>query len=409
MMSRSAITLRATASAHWTRTRLEWVLIWLAAGVALGADLRLGFVGLAGSDWTSEARPSVEVLLAGHLAEFLRLAPAYGGSLLLRAPFMAPARLWHADSYGLYVCGAAPCLAAMLGLALVLCREMRQTGWTARALCVVLLIGNPLVPYALRLGHPEELLGAALCVGAVLSAERGHAAWSGLLVGLAVANKSWGVLAAGPVLVTLPRGRGRACLAMLAGSVPLTVPFLLAHSTGPGGPAAAAGVGTGGIFKPWQLWWFLGPRAAPGSSAWPHLAPDWLKGYGHVLPIAIMPPITLLHATLAERRCRRDGLLLLALLLLLRCALDPWDISYYAIPFLTALLAWDATRHEGLPMIALLSTLGAWFVLVKDGILFDGNADLVALAFAVVVVPVIAVITRQLFGRESGPPLAATG
>ena len=33
---------------------------------------------------------------------------------------------------------------------------------------------------------------------------------------------------------------------------------------------------------------------------------------------------------------------LLALVLLLRCLLDTWDIGYYMLPCLIAMLAWDA-------------------------------------------------------------------
>jgi len=35
---------------------------------------------------------------------------------------------------------------------------------------------NPVTLYALQLGHPEELLGAVLCVAAVLTAQRGRPA-----------------------------------------------------------------------------------------------------------------------------------------------------------------------------------------------------------------------------------------
>ncbi|MGZ4350645.1 MAG: hypothetical protein ACXVRX_09000, partial [Solirubrobacteraceae bacterium] len=66
------------------------------AGVAAAALLILAGLGLRTlSDWQLEARPAVTALLAGHIAQFLHLAPVYGASLILRAPFMALAKLWH--------------------------------------------------------------------------------------------------------------------------------------------------------------------------------------------------------------------------------------------------------------------------------------------------------------------------
>ena len=51
-------------------------------------------------------------------------------------------------------------------------------------------------------------------------------------------------------------------------------------------------------------------------------------------------------------------LLLLALLLLLRCVLDPWNVVYYELPFLLALLCWEALcRPERPPVLALAASL----------------------------------------------------
>src|ERR1700709_1683748 len=61
------------------------------AGSAALAWLRL--VGFAWSDYETEAQPAFSALVHGHLTQFLRLAPAYGGSLVERAPFAALPRL----------------------------------------------------------------------------------------------------------------------------------------------------------------------------------------------------------------------------------------------------------------------------------------------------------------------------
>ena len=118
--------------------------------------------------------------------------------------------------------------------------------------------GNPITLRALDIGHPEELLGAVLCAGAVLAALRGRATLAGVLLGLAMANKAWAVLAVGPVLLALPERRRWSLLIAGAIALAFVLPLLLAAppSASPGGA-----VHTNEIFQPWQVWWFLGRPA----------------------------------------------------------------------------------------------------------------------------------------------------
>ena len=51
--------------------------------------------------------------------------------------------------------------------------------------------------------------------------------------------------------------------------------------------------------------------------------------------------------------------MLLMLVLLLRCMLDPWDISYYALPILIALIAWESISYVRPPVLARLATPGS--------------------------------------------------
>ena len=159
-----------------------------------------------------------------------------------------------------------PCLIAAALLAVWLVARMRALGHgrLARAhgarACAS---SNPVTLYALQYGHAEELLGAVLCVAAVLAAQRGRAGWAGLLLGLAIANKEWALLAVGPVLLALPaapRGarslspaRSRACF-----YVPLLLPRLSAGHGAGAGSAPSRKPAAGAIFQPWQLWWFFG-------------------------------------------------------------------------------------------------------------------------------------------------------
>ncbi len=212
----------------------------------------LGLYGFGWNDYLTEALPAYDALTAGHVWQFLVLAPAYGGSLELRAPFAFLPGLWGGGAVAVYQAVSIPCLVAAALLAVWLVARMRALGHgrLARATALGLCVVNPVTLYALQLGHPEELLGAVLCVAAVLTAQRGQAGWSGLLLGLAIANKQWALLAVGPVLLALPAHRLRtlvlACAIAACFYVPLLLPAVRhAHSAGGGGrrpsptPAAA--------------------------------------------------------------------------------------------------------------------------------------------------------------------------
>jgi hypothetical protein len=97
-------------------------------------------------------------------------------------------------------------------------------------------------------------------------------------------------------------------------------------------------------------------------------------------------------------------LLLLALVFLLRCVLDPWNMSYYALPFLFALLAWEVHARGGLPRLTLLGTLLTW--VTCDWLhAFDVSPDVQSLVYVGWSVPFALAIAWRLidpqgFGRR---------
>jgi Glycosyltransferase family 87 len=361
----------------WRRVR-ENVLCAFMAGVGCATMAWLGLYGFGWNDYEMEAQPSFEALAHGHILSFLRLAPAYSGSLIERAPFALAPGLWGGGQLAVYRMVALPCLLAAAVLGVWLVAQMRSQGHAklSRAVALGVCVANPLTLSALEVGHPEELLGACLCVAAVLLAGRGRTLWAGLVLGLAIANKDWALLAVGPVLLALPRERVRTLAIAGALAAALMLPFAIAAHTGSGATQSiGGGQQTGAIFQPWQVWWFLGtpnhialPKSKPQAvklnaplSTRPgfRTPPPWLTGLAHPLIVLIALPLTLL--ALRRRRTAGAPLLLLAFLLLLRCALDPWDFSYYLIPFSLALLAWETqTPGRRPPVLALSSVVLAW-------------------------------------------------
>lgn len=403
-----------------------------AVAVAAAGLLVMWWLGLHGSarpDWHLESEPAFHALVTGHVVRFLQLAPAYGGSLILRAPFVMVTTLWHGGDGAVYTASAVPCLAATGALGVWLTTRMRGRGSSTLACTVALLlcVANPLTLSALELGHPEELLSAVLCISAVLCALNDRPIWAAILVGLAIANKQWAVLAVGPILVALPGARLRALLIMCAVAGAVVAPLFLASPGGSVTRATAAGASTGTTFQPWQIWWFLGSYGhltkgiTNGIVGWYRSAPGWVAALGHPLIVAIMPPLTVLYARLRRNRARRssnDALLLLALLLALRCILDQWDISYYSLPFLLALLTWEGMSFERPPVLSLTASFAAWFIFRETSSPLDLSADAQALVFAIVSIPSIMALAVAVYapgvGRLFAPrargtdPVAAT-
>ena len=136
----------------------------------------------------------------------------------------------------------------------------------------------------------------------------------------------------------------------------MLAPILLAgsHRTLIGGAST-----TGQIFAPWHLFWFLGEsgHVVIGGNGLPKPAgyrvpPEWLSPLTHPLIALLVVPLSLLWARVHRAMPRFGGenvLLLLALLFLLRCVLDPWNAVYYELPFVLALLSWEVLCSPAAP------------------------------------------------------------
>ncbi len=241
----------------------------------------------------------------------------------------------------------------------------------------------------------------------MLAALRGRSTLAGVLLGLAVANKAWALLAVGPVLLALQADRRRALAIAGAIAVAFMAPLFLASSSS-GHPGAAAG--TGEIFQPWQVWWFLGStgeviRGSDGLIKEGYRAgPGWLSPISHPLIVAVALPLSLL----AWRR-RSDPLLLLALLFVLRCALDPWNTDYYALPAIIALVAWEATSFDRQPLLALSMTMATWAT--WEWVVPTATADGEALFYLAWTLPLIAFLGWRLYAPafSTVPTLSSGG
>jgi hypothetical protein len=94
---------------------------------------------------------------------------------------------------------------------------------------------------------------------------------------------------------------------------------------------------------------------------------------------------------------------------LLRCLLDPWNTSYYALPFLLALLAWEVHARPGLPLLALAATALAWASF--EELPRVASADVQSLAYLAWSVPLSLTLAWRLLDPEGfarrAEPIAA--
>ncbi|HEX5308267.1 MAG TPA: glycosyltransferase 87 family protein [Solirubrobacteraceae bacterium] len=385
------------------RQNAGW-LVLAALGAAVCAWL--GLKGFEWSDYESEARPAFEALVHGHPLAFLRLAPSYGGSLVLRAPLALLPSLWGGGALAVYRAVSLPGVLALAMLGCWLALRMRARGQSrlAAAVALALCVLNPAAVYALEYGHPEDLICAAFVVAAVICACQERPLLAGALAGLAFATKAWGLIALAPALAALPRQRPRALAAAIVCATLVLSPLMLARSSEPLASSGAGAAQSGGLFQPWQAWWWFGSKASFEHTPAAHLhpgyraAPAWVSRIAH--PLIVLLPIPLSVLWLLRRRRRRwDALALLALALLARCALDPWDNLYYALPFLLALCAWETIARERPPALALLATLlvPVSFVWAPSYLSPDGQS----LLFAAWTLPLAAMLAFSLYAPQT--------
>jgi len=374
---------------------------WTHLAVALGGVLAVTWLGLIDFAWTDydiEARPAVDALTSGDVG-FLGQAPAYGGSLILRAPFALAASALGGGDLAVFRAVSIPCAMAVAILGLVIAGRMLREGRSRGAclLVVALAAANPVTITALEIGHPEELLCGALAIGAVMAAAREKTLAAAVLLGLALATKAWAVLAIGPVLLALPARRLLAlCVAGTVCSV-ILAPLMLGGSSDTVVHAARQ---TGAFFHPWQVWWPLGEvtnlDVMGEFRAGARAAPAWLSPISHPLIALLAVPLSLMYRRRNKGNLGGEQLLaLLALLLLLRCMLDPWNNVYYQLPFLLSLLAWEALcRAERPPLLTMGATLATWIVFEY---LHDQHPDLLFAAAMAWMAPLAAWLARECF------------
>jgi Glycosyltransferase family 87 len=378
--------------------------------VALATDQSGDYQSAVGFAVTDNPAPATNALADGRLHDFFALHPYMGSlSLLLRAPFVVASRWLGADDLTVYRVGSVVCLVSLALLAIWVARLMARRGQSLviRLLVVVALVLNPLSLNAIWLGHPEEPMAAALCIGAVLAAGDRRVTAAGVLLGLALATKQWAIVAVLPVVLAAPERRWR--LTVVAGAVALAMALPLA------------------VANPTRFMTIADEASqtlrSPATSLWAPLATSrqeisFTSGLVSIVTTYSLPPplwflprplIVVVTAVLALLYRRRPGseaegvLGLLALCFLIRGMLDPISPAYYYVPFLMALATWEGLRRRGLPLLTLASAGALWFLfyVARGENFLSRERALVTVLYLLWALPVTALIARQVYRLRS--------
>jgi hypothetical protein len=332
---------------------------WVASIMAgLAASVWIAHASNTLWDYQHDGGPPIDALVNGRFHEFLAARPVMGPlSLVYRAPFAAlgqlighggPANLYLDDyRYGVFACLIA---AFVFGVALGHFLEGLGRSQLACAFVALVSVVNPVTLRAVHFGHPEEVLGAAFLTASMLAAVLRRPWLSLTLLACAVLNKQWGLIGAPAVVLTLGIRVGWArlrtpALVMLGLAVALLVPLLVVDANSFWRATKELADLRGTFVFPASIWYGFAPDLPPlkaiHSKVGLHDIPTWLGLVARPLIIAMGIAVPLAFM----RRLRQDVLSrafpLLALVMLLRCALDPEDNSWYHAPFLLALVAAD--------------------------------------------------------------------
>jgi hypothetical protein len=376
------------------RVRALGVLAALAVAALVIAIARppMGDYAAAEGGNLDNAAPTLGALIEGDISRAIDNQPIMGPvSIVLRWPFAAAGNALGGRQAE-YAFGAAACLWGLALLAGWLAVRMQRTSTERLAgpLVVLLLVANPVTLAALRAGHPEEMLTAALAVAAIIAAGRDRAALTGALLALAVATKPWAALAGPVALLVLSRGYLRTIVVGAALTVLLLGPMIaLNPERARAGADVLAEQTRVSVASAWWPFAEQRPVAQVAGEDIPDVGvmPAGLSRSAGQLAIgAITLALALAYARRRRPVALSDGLALLAALMLVRCLFDPFNLLYYAVPFVVALVAWEAHARRGVPIVSLVASAALWATAGEPG----ANRDLTCALYLAWSVPLAA-------------------
>ncbi len=383
-----------TRSAEPARTD-RWLELFVLVGAVLLALASLREYMQAGAyiaapDYIAEMLPPINALRDEGLRGFVDHLPGYPGAAMIEyVPAQISVWLGLSEATTWRVLSSIGVIA--LALAIMSTLPLARASETARGsarIAVLLAVASPTAYWALRIGHPEELLSTGLLLGAVVAAAREKPIIAGVLLGLAV-GKAWPAVAALPVLGLLLPDLRRVVKSMAAAAAAALLIFLPPLLLDSGSVKTMTILGQSGIFNVGQVFWWFGtalPDSIVATQSVPQPrghGPVWSGEISHPLILGVGTALGLIWSwTLYQRLTqsgrvavlRADGrtrskeetaqlaaaaMLVMAGILYARCFLDTWNIPYYLLPALV-LGALGEMLSGRRPVLTLVATAIMW-------------------------------------------------
>lgn len=322
--------------------------IWLLATLPTGTLDNFLYTG----DYEFDADPALRLALSGHIFSMYSTAPPplmLPVGLLVRLPSLAVGTLagW-VDAQGAslelshvrYLWGALGAL-VLSAITISWFAMARRRQALALVLVAGLVIGicwmlNPLIGAALRWGHIEEAVMAALMAAAFLALADRRIVASAVLAALALAVKQPAVLIVPALFLSVPVGeRKRFAIWYIGTAILAVLPFIAADL----GAVLQQNRQAAGAFEGSKFFFNIYDPLGLGD--------EW-KWTSRPIIFALAVAIPALFAR--NRRGWRlpvsAGLGLACSVMLIRCLFDPYNIVYYAAPAASLAMAWELLAYR---------------------------------------------------------------
>lgn len=363
---------------------LEVIIVVVAAGLA-GFSLR----EYIAPDYLVEILPSIQKMNDGDLRGALGTLPGYPAIALLLLIPAKIATIFGADDANTWRFLSAIGISSIAIAAITALPFLRATEvprWGARV-GVALAVGSPCAYWALRIGHPEELLATGLLLGSVIAAARERPIIAGILLGLAC-GKAWPAVAALPVMGLLLPDWRRVFLGATSAAVALAAFYVPSIIYASNSVSALTDLGLHTIFNVGHVFWWFGTPipdsvVATQTVPQPRVGPIWPGELSHPLILGVGTAVggvwcwslfqrvgrsRAVSVLRADGRTRSNAevaqlasaaLLVMAGILYARCYLDTWNVPYYLLPGLV-LGAMGEILSGRRPIITLVATGIMW-------------------------------------------------